>query len=179
MTNLTTFITRNADFATNGFPGQQPITPSSSAMVLTCVDARVDPAHTLGLKVGESLVFRSGGARVTPDVMFQIGVLWTLTKRNQGDDFNGMSLMIMHHTDCGFERLTQPEVVDLLVDERDMDRNLINQRAIADHTETLLIDIEMLRQSPSVPNELVVSGHIYRIEDGLVHELVAPAPLGA
>ena len=49
----------------------------------------------------------------------------------------------------------------------------------ADHAQRIYEDIERLRQSSLVPKKLVVSGHIYNIEDGTIAEVIAPTPLAA
>jgi hypothetical protein len=49
--------------------------------------------------------------------------------------------------------------------------------AVADHHATLQADIERLRQSPLVPENLMVTGYLYHVEDGLVREVYPPQPL--
>ena len=54
----------NARFAESEHQ-ELPFLPRKSALVLTCVDHRVDPAHVLGIELGEAVVIRNGGGRWT------------------------------------------------------------------------------------------------------------------
>ena len=60
-----------------------------------------------------------------------------------------------------------------------MEPSQIAEMSNADHAHRLHEDVERLRQSSLVPKEMVVSGHIYNIEDGTIAEVIAPAPLAA
>ena len=64
MSELTTLMDRNQQFAEQ-YGGKLNILPRLFTVVLTCTDARVDPAHYLGLELGDALVIRNGGARVS------------------------------------------------------------------------------------------------------------------
>ena len=176
MTDLQNMIDRNRQFAAQ-YEGGLAMMPRSSTMVLTCADARVDPAHVLGLELGDAVVFRNAGARVTHDVELELGILWTLASRMAGDRFRGIALAIVHHTDCGFERLAHPDLGRALSATLGIEGAEIEALAIKDHAASIHEDIERLRRSPLVPKELVVSGHLYNVADGMVREIVAPAPL--
>jgi carbonic anhydrase len=151
--------------------------PRFSTIVLTCGDARIDPAHFLGLELGDVFVFRNAGARVSRQLELELGILWVLASKIAGDQFKGFGLAIIQHTDCGYERLVNPELQQALSHNLGVDKAEIEALANVDHTKTIREDIERLRRSSLVPNELVVSGHIYNVEDGVVREVVAPAPL--
>ena len=176
MSDLQKLLDRNHDFAAQ-YEGRLTIMPRFSTMVLTCADARVDPAHFLGLDLGDAAVFRNAGARVTHDIELELGILWTLASKIRGDKFQGIKLAIIHHTDCGFERLANPKLANLLSNKLAVDRAEIDALAIRDHTQCIHEDIERLRRSPLVPKQLVVSAHLYNVEDGYVREVVPPSAL--
>ncbi|MDA2919190.1 carbonic anhydrase [Desulfobacterota bacterium AH_259_B03_O07] len=176
MADLQNLIERNRQFA-DQYEGNLSIIPRFSTMVFTCVDARIDPAHFLGLGLGDALVFRNAGARVTNDVELELGILWTLASRLSGGALPSLALAIIQHTDCGYERLANPELQQALSRNLGVDKAEFGALANADHPETIRKDIERLHRSPLVPNELVVSGHLYNVTDGLLQEVVAPAPL--
>lgn len=178
MTDFQSLIGRNEQFAA-GYEGGLSMMPRFSTIVLTCADARVDPAHVLGLELGDAVVFRNAGARVTHDVELELGILWTLAGRMAGDAFRGIELAIVHHTDCGFERLANPDLGRALSTKLGVEHAQIDALAIKDHTESIHEDIERLRRSPLVPKDLVVSGHLYSVADGTVQQVVAPATLHA
>jgi carbonic anhydrase len=176
MSDLQKLIDRNSQFAAQ-YEGNLTIMPRFSTMVLTCGDARIDPAHFLGLELGDAFVFRNAGARVSKELELELGILWTMAGRMAGDRFRGFGLAIIHHTDCGYERLANPELQYALSNKLGVDQADIGALANADHTKTIREDIERLRRSPLVPNDLVVSGYIYNVADGIVREVVPPAPL--
>ncbi len=174
MSELTNLIERNQQFAEQ-YDGNLNILPRFFTVVLTCTDARVDPAHYLGLELGDALVIRNGGARVSAELELEIGILWTLGTKIAGDKFRGLELAIIQHTDCGYERLANPELQDALSNRLGVDKAEIEALSNVDHVGTIREDVEKLRSSSLVPNELVVSGHIYNVEDGRVREVVSPA----
>ena len=176
MFDLAKLIDRNRQFAAQ-YQGSLTIMPRFSTMVLTCGDARIDPAHFLGLELGDVFVFRNAGARISRELELELGILWTMASKMVGDDFRGFGLAIIHHTDCGHERLANPELQNALRHRLGVEQTEIEGLANADHTKAIHDDIERLRRSPLVPKALVVSGHIYNVEDGIVREVVAPAPL--
>ena len=173
MSELTELTDRNRGFAAT-YEGDTGIVPKFSTIVLTCLDARVDPAHFLGLKPGEALVMRNAGGRVTRDVELDIGILWTLGAKLMGDKFNGMELAIVQHADCGLERLAIPELQVGLSQRLGVDQSEIGDLANGDHVASISSDIEKLRASDLVPQELVVSGHLYDVGNGRVRELFPP-----
>lgn len=176
MSDLQTFMERNQAFASQ-YGGGLSIMPKFSTLILTCVDARIDPAHFLGLDLGDALVFRNAGGRVTDDLELDIGVLWMMAARMGGDNFPGFSLALIQHTDCGYERLANPELTAAMSGRLGVDQSTLNDLCNADHVQQIHDDIARLRQSTVVPNGLVVSGHIYDVEQGTATEVVAPAPL--
>ena len=157
MSDLQILLERNQHFAAQYKGGLQGI-PKLTTFVLTCSDARVDPAHFLGL---------------------ELGILWMMAARMMGKNFQGFSLVIIQHTGCGFERLANPEMVTALSNRLNIEPSQIEGMSNADHAQRIYEDIERLRQSSLVPQKLVVSGHIYNIEDGTIAEVIAPTPLAA
>ena len=108
MSDLDTLYDRNEGFARTFDQGDLPILPRRPTIVLTCVDSRVDPAHFLGLELGDTLVLRNSGGRVTDDVEQGVALLSGMTRLVAGDRAPRLSLAIVHHTDCGLERIAAP-----------------------------------------------------------------------
>ena len=75
MTSTTTLLDRNRQFARDFAASDLPILPKLRTVVLTCGDSRVDPAHILGLELGDAVVIRNNGGRVTPEVLHEIATL--------------------------------------------------------------------------------------------------------
>lgn len=176
MSDLQTLLERNQQFAAQ-YTGGLHILPKFSTFILTCADARIDPARFFNLELGEAMVFRNSGGRVTDDVELELGILWMMAARMVGDNFSGISLALIQHTDCGFERLANPEMATALSSRLNIEKSRIDALSNADHAQRIHEDIERLRRSPLVPKELTVSGHIYHVEDGTIEEVVAPLSL--
>ena len=161
---------RNEIYAENHKKGL-PINPKFSTLILSCIDARVDPAHFLGLEQGEALVLRNPGGRVTPEIERDLAILWTLVAKVSGENFKGLSLAIIHHTDCGYERLANPEFQKGLNAKLGIDIETLDQLAIHNHMSALDSDISKLKNSSIVPSELNVTGFMYDVDDGKLTEI--------
>src|SRR5215469_3657963 len=95
-------VQRNAAFAAGGAFTSLPFPTNPALRVIGCVDSRVDPSDVLGLKLGEAVVMRNIGGRVTPETLRS----WALLGRlGQGQPPAGAHMVILHHTDCGILRL--------------------------------------------------------------------------
>ena len=102
-----TLLKRNAQLSKDLSGKSFTLTPDLHALVLTCADHRVDPAQVLGLELGEAVVLRNPGGRVTPAFISELAVLATVAQIEGLE--TGFELILMHHTDCGLARLDGPE----------------------------------------------------------------------
>src|SRR3954470_14792059 len=99
-------VRRNAVFAAGGAFAGLPFPSDQTLRVIGCVDSRVDPSHVLGLDLGEAVVMRNIGGRVTPAVLRS----WQLLGRRGRPGAGGQSpggaphMVVLHHTDCGIKR---------------------------------------------------------------------------
>src|SRR5262245_64537974 len=94
-------VRRNAAFAATGAFAGLPFPTSDTLAVLGCVDSRVDPSDVLGLELGEGVVMRNIGGRITPAALRE----WALLGRLGEAQAPGGHLVILHHTDCGILHL--------------------------------------------------------------------------
>ena len=175
MSNANTLMARNQDFAANFQAGDMPILPKLRTIILTCVDARVDPAHVLGLELGEAVVIRNNGGRVTREVLEEIAALAFIVARMDGDAPKPFELVIVQHTQCGAERFALPEVQGAIKANLGID---VSGSAIADHDQSLLDDIARLRDAPEIPDHVIVSGFVYDVKSGQMRQVAAPKALG-
>ena len=175
MSDLAELYARNAAFAEDFDLGHLPIRPNLSTLILTCVDARVDPAHYAGIGVGDAFVLRNAGARVTDAVALEVSMLWMLMAMASGAT-PSLELVIIEHTACGMARFADPEVAAKVTD-RFGTATVVDTYAIADPAESIRSDIERLRANEMVPSELAVSGHVYDIATGRLSTVVETAPL--
>ena len=177
MSDLKTLVDGNRQFAANFEHGDLAILPRLSAVVLTCLDARSDPAHFLGLELGDAVVLRNTGGRVTADVERDMAILWFLASRLAGDRGPGLELAIIQHTDCAMERFANPHIRRGASQGIGVEESDIEMMAIADHETSLHADIDRLRRSSLVPGGLIVSGHLYDVNNGQLRQIVESAPL--
>ncbi len=122
-------------------------------------------------------VLRNSGGRVTDDVEQGVALLAGMTRLVAGDRAPRLSLAIVHHTDCGLERIAAPGPRQALSQSTGLEPGVLEMLAISDHEASFKDDIERLRASDLVPPELVVSAHLYDVTSGRVSQVVPPAPL--
>lgn len=175
MSDLFTLYERNEAFAATFDEGRLPIRPNLSTVILTCVDARVDPTHFAGLQIGDALILRTVGGRVTSRVALEVSMLWMLM--SLANPTPSMELAIIHHTDCGMARFADPEVA-ARVTERFGSDDVVETYAFTDPRESLTADVARLRDSSLVPRDLLVSGHIYDVTTGRLSEQIATNRVG-
>jgi carbonic anhydrase len=165
-------IQRNARFAAGGtFAGLQFPT-NQTLRVVGCVDSRVDPSHVLGLELGDAVVMRNIGGRVTPAVLRSWALLAKLGQvRSDGQSQGGPPhMVILHHTDCGIRQLAAyPELLAEFFEiaVADLDAKMVN-----DPRAAVGIDVEIVRRT--LPPGLLVSGLVYDTDTGHVEIVVPP-----
>jgi carbonic anhydrase len=176
MSSTTTLLSRNRQFATDFTAADLPILPKLRTVVLTYGDSRVDPAHVLGLELGDAVVVRNNGGRVTLEVVHEIAALAFTVAKMDGAEPGSFELIIMQHTQCGAERFANPDIQRAIKERLGVDVSAV---AITDHEQSLREDVERLRNAPEVPGYIIVSGLIYDVQHGLVREVIAPATLAS
>ena len=175
MTTLDTLIERNQDFASHHFTKDLPLLPTLRAMIIGCVDPRVDPALLLGLKPGEAVVIRNIGGRITPGTLQTMGMLTRIAQSEGGNPAGPFHLIILQHTQCGIAHLE--ENPDLLAGYFGIGKEGLPAKAIADPHVAVAVDVAALKANPALPGDWLVSGLVYDVTTGLVEVVVPPAPL--
>ncbi len=164
-------LERNGAFAADFTGGQLPIQPRYRQLVLSCVDARTDPAHFLGLEPGDAVVMRTLGGRVTDGAEEDIAVLANLMTVIGGPDGPRLDVLIVHHTDCGLERLSDEGRRSKISQVSGIDEGVFDALAIHDHDDALETDLLRLRNSKILPEGVTVSGYLYHHASGTLAEL--------
>lgn len=173
MTALTDeLLTRNADYAKTHRP-RAPL-PTLNTIVVSCVDARIDPAHILGLAPGEAVVLRNAGARVTEEIERDIALLVAMASKAMGRPADP-EIVLIHHTQCGVEMLCKHEVVEQLSHATKIPPAALEARAIHDHAASLRDDVDRLAASAHVPPGARVSAMRYDQESGHLELLFTEA----
>lgn len=177
MSHLDTLMERNETFAQSFDQGHLPIPPKLGTIIVTCVDARVDPAHYFGLELGDAFVLRNPGARITGRIINDIAILTHLAKTLRGPDATPQ-VLIIPHTNCGMGNFAAPEAKAALSEATGVDLEAIGESAITTPEETALGDIERLRTSPLIDDATSVAAFVYDVKTGKVIEIAPLARLG-
>ncbi len=177
--DLAELLKRNRSFAVEFTAGDLNIRPRMSTILLTCVDGRVDPALLFRLELGDAVVIRNAGGRITPAVMGDVAILGVLGANMPGAGAMQVELVVLQHTDCGMSRLTIPAIQEQVAKRRGLSLAEVAEMAITDPSTSVQEDIERLRRTPGTPDQLVVSDFVYDVTDGTITRVVPPAPLRA
>jgi carbonic anhydrase len=181
---ITSALARNRAFAGAGGHEGASLFPNLRMVVVTCLDPRVDPAHTLGLELGDALVIRNNGGRVTPQVIDDLAYVGQLAEAALPDG-PLFEIAVIHHTKCGSARLADDTFRRRYAERIGADESRLREYAIVDPVATVVHDVGLLVDSELISPRITVSGHVYDVDTGLVGTAVAPragttaAPAGA
>ena len=167
-----------ADF---GDKGSLPLPPGRHFAILTCMDARLDPAKYAGLAEGDAHVIRNAGGRASDDAIRSLVISYKLLGTREW--------FVIHHTDCGMQYFTDEIIRDLLaqsletatVDEKGWhdvgqgpgsdEAKFISFLTIKDLAASVVEDVQRIRQHPLVPGTIPVYGYIYDVKSGKLLEV--------
>jgi carbonic anhydrase len=167
---MTALLGRNEQFAATYTPG--PLAqPTAQMVIVTCLDHRVDPAITLGLRLGEAPVIRNAGGRVTQAVIDDVAFLAFLAEQlfggqDDGDDDKLFEVAVVHHTQCGTSLLADPAFLHQAAEATGLAEAALAASTVADPNLTVKADVERLLSSPLLSPKVSVSGHVYDIATG-------------
>jgi carbonic anhydrase len=135
-------LTRNETRAAQLRGASRDLTPALRLVIITCADHRVDPAHVLGIDLGEAVVLRNPGGRVTRDVLRSLAVLSAVAS------IEGLQarfeFLVLHHTDCGLARLASPGHAQLVSEYVGVSAAEVPGLALADPRASAAFDGELL-----------------------------------
>ena len=154
----------NRRFAESFDKGDLPMPPARALAVLTCMDARLHPAKFLGLEIGDAHVIRNAGGRASDDAIRSLIISTKLLGTRE--------FAVIHHTDCGMLTFTNEDLRGKLAAETDADPSGIDFLPFSDLEESVRDDVERIKESPFIPEDIVVSGWIYDVRSGRLQEVV-------
>jgi carbonic anhydrase len=179
---LTEVLDANNAYAQSfGEKGSLALPPARHFAILTCMDARLDPAKFAGLSEGDAHVIRNAGGRASDDAIRSLVISYKLLGTKEW--------FVIHHTNCGMELFTNEIMGDLLsssletatVDSsgwHDVGKGpgsttgkYINWLTIADQAQSVVDDVECIRSSPLVPKNIPIYGYIYDVTSGKLLEI--------
>lgn len=175
-------LAANARYVTDfGDKGALPGRPARHFAILTCMDARLDPAKYAGLAEGDAHVIRNAGGRASDDAIRSLVISHKLLGTREW--------FVIHHTDCGMETFTNDIMADLLNDSlepatrdssgwHNVDKGggspegrYINWLPIADSTASMVEDVKRIKGHTLVPGYILVYGYIYDCSTGQLVEI--------
>ncbi|MFD2113564.1 beta-class carbonic anhydrase [Thiorhodococcus fuscus] len=168
----------SADF---GDKGKLPMPPGRHFAILTCMDARLDPAKYAGLAEGDAHVIRNAGGRASDDAIRSLVISHKLLGTQEW--------FVIHHTDCGMETFTNDVMADLLsssLETASVDASgwhdtgrgpgspegrYINWLTISDNAASVVEDVKRIKAHPLVSSTIPVYGYIYNCQTGRLEEI--------
>lgn len=178
---LSELVARNQDYNRTEKRKSLSMKPRFLGVIISCMDARFDPAHLFGLEEGDALVLRSMGGRITKDIIEHIAFIAGVAKKQrlECDEDPVLEVVILHHTDCGAENFTDPMVRKALAEGTGVSEVTYASFAIHDHETALREDLEKLRASPLIADFVQVAGFIVDHETGRAKSLNTTAISGS
>jgi carbonic anhydrase len=167
----------------NGFGDKRALTlpPARRFAILTCMDARLDPAKYAGLREGDAHVIRNAGGRASDDAIRSLVISHKLLGTNEW--------FVIHHTNCGMEFFTNEQMGDLLEQSLDTAElgpdgftdvgtgpgspagKEIDWLTISDREQSVVDDVERIRSHPLVPDNIPIHGYLYDVTTGRLTEV--------
>jgi carbonic anhydrase len=164
-----------------GEKGSLALPPARRFAILTCMDARLDPAQYAGLAEGDAHVIRNAGGRATDDAIRSLVISYKLLGTKEW--------FVIHHTDCGMQLFTDEIIGDLL--EKSLETAVIDDNGWHDHgvgpgsvhghyvkwqtftdlEGSVREDVARLRSHPPVPKAIPIHGYIYDVRSGRLPEV--------
>ncbi len=175
-------LSANRDYAAQfGDKGNLPMPPGRHFAILTCMDARLDPAQYAGLAEGDAHVIRNAGGRASDDAIRSLVISYKLLGTREW--------FVIHHTDCGMETFSDEIMRGLLAsslktasvdasgwhDSGDgpgsTEGNYIDWLTIKDNPQSVVEDVARIRNHPLVPGDIPIYGYIYDVRSGTLMEV--------
>jgi carbonic anhydrase len=179
---LSEVLEANQNYSSNfGEKGKLALPPARSFAILTCMDARLDPAKYAGLAEGDAHVIRNAGGRASDDAIRSLVISYKLLGTRE--------FFVIHHTDCGMEFFTNDVMRNLLASSLETAAltpqgfkdvgNGPGSRAgeysewltISNQKQAVLDDVARIRNHPLVPKSIPVHGFLYDVRSGKLLEV--------
>lgn len=178
---LTEVLKANEGYVSSFDKGHLALPPARGFAILTCMDARLDPAKYAGLSEGDAHVTRNAGGRASDDAIRSLVISHKLLGTQE--------FFVIHHTDCGMQLFDNDIMSDLLsksldtatVDEKgwhdvgkgpgSTDGKYINWLTFKNNELSVLEDVQRIRNHSLVPHYIPIYGFIYDVKTGKLVEV--------
>lgn len=182
MSVLQEVLDANKQYVENfGDKGSLALPPARKFAILTCMDARLDPAKYAGLSEGDAHVIRNAGGRASDDAIRSLVISYKLLGTKEW--------FVIHHSNCGMEFFTNDVMRELLsksLETAALGENgfydigtgpgsdeaiYYNWLTISDRYQAVVEDVERIRRHPLVPKDIPIHGYVYEVETGKLIEV--------
>lgn len=189
MSVLPDVLHANSSYAASfGDRANLALPPARRFAILTCMDARLDPAKYAGLAEGDAHVIRNAGGRASDDAIRSLVISYKLLGTQEW--------LVIHHTDCGMEFFTNDVMGGLLESSLETaalgpngfsdvgagpgsaEGRYINWLTIADQTGSVVDDVRRIRNHPLVPSRIPIYGFVYDVRSGRLIEVAEATAAG-
>jgi carbonic anhydrase len=171
-----------------GARGRLAIPPARRFAILTCMDARLDPAGFAGLSEGDAHVIRNAGGRASDDAIRSLVISHKLLGTGE--------FLVVHHTECGMETFTDQMMRDLLSQSLDTavldggawrdvgegpgsdEGAYIDWLTISDKEQAVVQDVLRIRNHPLVPGDIPIHGFLFDVKTGRLVEVAEATRAG-
>jgi carbonic anhydrase len=186
---LNEVIAANETYVTSfGKKGDLALPPARRFAILTCMDARLDPAKYAGLSEGDAHVIRNAGGRATDDAIRSLVISHKL--------LGTLEWFVIHHTNCGMELFTDDVIAGLLDEDLGTAKfdgkawsnphkhgghvagHFIKWHTVANLSESVVQDVRRIREHPLVPKTIPIYGFVYDVRNGRLNEVAAATQAG-
>jgi carbonic anhydrase len=172
-----------------GEKGKLALPPARQFAVLTCMDARLDPAKYAGLSEGDAHVIRNAGGRASDDAIRSLVISYKLLGTKEW--------FVIHHSNCGMEFFTDEIMRGLLAKSLETaalgeqgfydvgtgpgskEADFVDWLTISDRDKSVVEDVERIRRHPLVPKNIPIYGFVYDVETGKLLEVPGATAAGA
>lgn len=187
-TILKEVLDANEKYARDFDRGALAMPPARRFAILTCMDARLDPARFAGLAEGDAHVIRNAGGRASDDAIRSLVISYKLLGTREW--------FVVHHTNCGMETFSDDTMRQLLKHSlktatlgkdgwHDVGKgpgspegDFIDWLTISDPREAVIEDVQRIRSHPLVPHDIPIYGFIYDVATGRMMEVPEATKLG-
>ena len=182
MSVLQEVLAANEQYAASfGAKADLALPPARRFAILTCMDARLDPAKYAGLSEGDAHVIRNAGGRASDDAIRSLVISYKLLGTREW--------FVIHHTNCGMEFFSDEVMRGLLESSLETaalgpdgfhdvgsgpgssEAKYIDWLTIANAQASVLEDVERIRKHPLVPGSIPIYGYIYDVKTGRLIEV--------
>lgn len=175
--------------ASFGAKAELALPPARQFAVLTCMDARIDPAKLAGLSEGDAHVIRNAGGRASDDAIRSLVISYKLLGTKEW--------LVIHHSDCGMEFFTDDVMRGLLASSLETaqlgpdgftdvgsgpgssEAAYVDWLTIADREGAVVDDVVRIRNHPLVPARIPIHGFVYDVRSGRLIEVAEATRAGA